>query len=63
MSLGDKQNDGGIAVRIYHKPWVTFIWLGTFVMFFGGCISLSDRRLRIGAPARRGRAKQAAGTA
>lgn len=63
MSLGDKQKDGGIAVRIYHKPWVTFIWLGTVVMFLGGFVSLTDRRLRIGAPARRGRAKQAASTA
>ena len=63
MSLGDKQKDGGIAVRIYHKPWVTFIWLGTVVMFIGGCISLSDRRLRIGAPARKGRAREAASKA
>ena len=63
MSLGDKQDDGGMAVRIYYKPWVTFIWLGTVVMFFGSCVSLSDRRLRIGAPARKGRAKAAASTA
>ncbi len=63
MSLGDKQDDGGMAVRIYYKPWVTFIWLGTVVMFFGGCVSLTDRRLRIGAPARKGRAKAAASTA
>ncbi|SNY92820.1 cytochrome c-type biogenesis protein CcmF [Cohaesibacter sp. ES.047] len=63
MSLGDQQTDGGIAVRIYYKPWVTFIWLGTIVMFIGGGISLSDRRLRIGAPARKGRAKEAAGNA
>ncbi|WP_319410588.1 heme lyase CcmF/NrfE family subunit [uncultured Cohaesibacter sp.] len=63
ISLGDAQNEDGIGVRIYYKPWVTFIWLGCVVMFIGGCFSLSDRRLRIGAPARKGRAKQAAGTA
>ncbi|WP_316859831.1 heme lyase CcmF/NrfE family subunit [uncultured Cohaesibacter sp.] len=63
MSLGEQQTNGGIAVRIYYKPWVTFIWLGCVVMFFGGCLSLSDRRLRIGAPARKGRARQAASTA
>ncbi len=63
VSLGDKQDDDGIGVRIYYKPWVTFIWLGCVVMFIGGCCSLSDRRLRIGAPARKGRAKEAAGTA
>ncbi len=63
MSLGDKQDNGAMAVRIYYKPWVTFIWLGSVVMFFGACFSLADRRLRIGAPARKGRAKQAASTA
>ena len=63
MSLGDQQEDGGIAVRIYHKPWVTFIWLGSIVMFIGGCFSIADRRLRVGAPARKGRSRHAAGTA
>nr|WP_321982441.1 heme lyase CcmF/NrfE family subunit [uncultured Cohaesibacter sp.] len=63
LSLGDAQENNGIGVRIYYKPWVTFIWLGCVVMFIGGCFSISDRRLRIGAPARKGRAKQAAGTA
>ncbi|MCT4654455.1 MAG: heme lyase CcmF/NrfE family subunit [Cohaesibacter sp.] len=63
MSLGDKQENGAMAVRIYYKPWVTLIWLGTVVMFFGATVSLMDRRLRIGAPARKGRATQAASTA
>ena len=63
ISLGDQQENGGVGVRIYYKPWVTFIWLGCLVMFIGGLFSLSDRRLRVGAPARKGRAKQAAGTA
>ena len=42
VSLGDKQDDDGIGVRIYYKPWVTFIWLGCVVMFIGGCFSLSE---------------------
>jgi cytochrome c-type biogenesis protein CcmF len=29
---------------------VLLIWLGAVVMFLGGALSLSDRRLRIGAP-------------
>jgi cytochrome c-type biogenesis protein CcmF len=37
-------------VRIYHKPLVLLIWLGCIVMVFGGGLSLSDRRLRVGAP-------------
>jgi cytochrome c-type biogenesis protein CcmF len=50
MSLGDTNADGSIAVRIYHKPLVLLIWLGCIVMVFGGGLSLSDRRLRVGAP-------------
>jgi cytochrome c-type biogenesis protein CcmF len=50
LSLGDLNDDGSIAVRLYHKPLVLLIWLGAVVMFFGGALSLSDRRLRIGAP-------------
>jgi cytochrome c-type biogenesis protein CcmF len=50
ISLGDVQNDGSVAVRIYHKPLVLLIWLGAIVMAFGGALSLSDRRLRVGAP-------------
>jgi cytochrome c-type biogenesis protein CcmF len=50
ISLGDATNDGGIAVRIYHKPLVLLIWFGPVLMAFGGLLSLSDRRLRVGAP-------------
>ncbi|ESR22815.1 heme lyase CcmF/NrfE family subunit [Lutibaculum baratangense] len=52
VSVGDRQQAGGRAVRVYHKPLVTLIWLGSLVMFLGGALSLSDRRLRIGAPTR-----------
>ena len=50
ISLGDIQPDGTIAVRIYHKPLVLLIWWGPVLMAFGGLLSLSDRRLRVGAP-------------
>jgi cytochrome c-type biogenesis protein CcmF len=50
ISLGDTTADGAIAVRIYHKPLVLLIWFGPVLMAFGGMLSLSDRRLRIGAP-------------
>jgi cytochrome c-type biogenesis protein CcmF len=50
VSLGDVSADGGIAVRIYHKPLVLLIWWGPVLMAFGGLLSLSDRRLRVGAP-------------
>ena len=50
ISLGDTNADGAIAVRIYHKPLVLLIWWGPVLMAFGGLLSLSDRRLRVGAP-------------
>src|SRR5262245_37490663 len=50
VSLGDQATDGSIAVRVYHKPLVLLIWIGALVMVFGGALSLSDRRLRVGAP-------------
>ncbi|HZR75734.1 heme lyase CcmF/NrfE family subunit [Bradyrhizobium sp.] len=50
ISLGDIGTDGSITVRIYHKPFVLFIWFGPVLMAFGGALSLSDRRLRVGAP-------------
>ncbi|MBJ6126178.1 heme lyase CcmF/NrfE family subunit [Microvirga splendida] len=50
-SIGDAQPDGSVGIRLYHKPLVLLIWIGSLVMAIGGGISLTDRRLRIGAPA------------
>jgi len=52
VSLGEVQADGSVGVRLYHKPLVLLIWIGALVMALGGGVSLTDRRLRIGAPAR-----------
>jgi len=54
--LGDQLKNGAYSVRVYFNPLVRLIWLGGLVMFFGGGVSLSDRRLRVGAP-KRARAK------
>jgi len=59
IALGDPESNGGLVVRIWWKSWVTFIWYGTVLMMIGGVLSLSDRRLRIGAP-NRARAKKPA---
>jgi cytochrome c-type biogenesis protein CcmF len=50
LSLGDPNPDGTIPVRLFFKPQVLMIWVGAIIMFFGGGLSLSDRRLRVGAP-------------
>ena len=48
--LGDPAADGGFAVRLYYNPLVLWIWGGAAIMALGGLVSLTDRRLRVGAP-------------
>jgi len=50
LSLGDTKEDGTAAIRLYYKPMVLLIWIGAVIMMLGGALSLSDRRLRVGAP-------------
>ncbi len=57
ISLGDAlEEEGAVPVRAEWKPAVLLIWIGPAIMALGGCISLSDRRLRVGI-ARRKQAK------
>ncbi len=48
VSLGDPLDDQGKAwaIRIYHKPFIRFIWLGALLMMAGGFLAASDRRYR-----------------
>ena len=54
VSLGepiDKDRpDAAWAVRVYHKPFVGWIWGGCLIMALGGFLAASDRRYRL--PAR-----------
>ncbi|MDH5555897.1 MAG: heme lyase CcmF/NrfE family subunit [Alphaproteobacteria bacterium] len=49
--LGDG-GDGVWVTRIYNNPLVPWMWMGSLIMVLGGALSLSDRRLRVGAPKR-----------
>jgi cytochrome c-type biogenesis protein CcmF len=51
--IGDPQAGGGWAVRSYYKPLANWIWGGAILMALGGCLSLSDRRYRVAAGARK----------
>ncbi|MBP6677695.1 MAG: heme lyase CcmF/NrfE family subunit [Paracoccus sp.] len=53
LVIGDEQQNGGWAVRSYIKPFANWIWLGCTLMALGGFVSLSDRRYRVAAGARR----------
>jgi cytochrome c-type biogenesis protein CcmF len=52
VAIGEPDPNGGWTIRAYYKPLVPWIWLGAVVMAFGGLVSLSDRRWRIGIAAR-----------
>ncbi len=51
--IGDQQADGGWTVRTYIKPFANWIWGGCLIMALGGVLSLSDRRFRVAAGARK----------
>jgi cytochrome c-type biogenesis protein CcmF len=48
VSLGEPVDSGAWGVRVYHKPFVDWIWGGCFLMALGGFLALSDRRYRLG---------------
>ncbi len=60
VNLAEANADGGYDARMYWKPLVTFIWLGALLMAYGGAISLSDRRLRMGLAVKSKRRSEAA---
>ncbi|HEY0197991.1 MAG TPA: heme lyase CcmF/NrfE family subunit [Rhodanobacter sp.] len=44
----DAQNiEGAWAVRLYHKPFIRWLWAGGLLMMLGGFIAAGDRRFRI----------------
>ncbi|WP_415184561.1 heme lyase CcmF/NrfE family subunit [Phaeovulum sp.] len=53
LVIGDAQQGGGYAVRTYIKPFANWIWAGLGLMALGGAFSLSDRRYRVAAGARK----------
>jgi cytochrome c-type biogenesis protein CcmF len=46
VSLGEPVSDGAWSVRVYRKPFVTWIWGGCIIMALGGFVALTDRRYR-----------------
>ena len=52
-ALGEPSGDPDEYVtRFFYQPLLPFLWYGVILMALGGFISLTDRRLRIGAPRR-----------
>jgi cytochrome c-type biogenesis protein CcmF len=53
LALGEGDAEAGWVIRAWHKPIVSWIWLGALVMALGGVVSLTDRRWRVGVAARK----------
>ncbi len=47
VALGEPLENGAWIVRLYHKPFVDWIWLGCILMALGGMLAVSDRRYRL----------------
>lgn len=47
VALGEQLDNGDWALRIYVKPFVTWIWAGAFILGFAGLLSISDKRYRM----------------
>jgi cytochrome c-type biogenesis protein CcmF len=47
VALGEPLQGGAWSVRVYHKPFVQWIWLGPLLMGLGGLTAVADRRYRM----------------
>ncbi len=47
IALGEPLDNGAWAVRVYIKPFVTWLWWGALIMAIGGVFSISDKRYRM----------------
>ena len=58
VALGEPVDKTAWSVRLHHKPFVNWIWLGCVLMALGGVLAVLDRRYRL-----KGRASSTAASA
>jgi len=61
VALGDPLSPTSWVVRLYYKPFVSWIWGGCLLMGIGGLLAAFDRRYRVRARAAAARAVAVAG--
>jgi cytochrome c-type biogenesis protein CcmF len=61
VALGEPIAPDTWIVRVYHKPFVNWIWGGCMLMALGGLLAATDRRYRVAVPERGLQAAQSAG--
>jgi cytochrome c-type biogenesis protein CcmF len=47
VAMGDELDNGAWTVRVFHKPFINWLWIGGVFMMLGGALAASDRRYRI----------------
>ena len=47
VSLGEPLPGGAWSVRLYHKPFIDWIWGGCLIMALGGILAMTYRRYRL----------------
>ena len=48
VALGENLGDQAWSLRLYHKPFVRWIWWGAVLMALGGLVAATDGRYRKG---------------
>jgi cytochrome c-type biogenesis protein CcmF len=61
VALGEAIGPKVWIVRLYYKPFISWIWSGCLLMAFGGLLAAIDRRYRVRARADAAQATRAAG--
>ena len=46
-AMGEELEGGAWTVRVFHKPFINWLWIGGLFMVLGGVFAASDRRYRI----------------
>ena len=46
VSMGEPVGDNAWTIRVYSKPFITWVWGGFIMMAIGGFLAVSDRRYR-----------------
>jgi cytochrome c-type biogenesis protein CcmF len=46
VAMGESLGEGAWAVRVQHKPFVRWLWLGGLLMTLGGLLAATDPRYR-----------------
>ena len=47
VALGEDLGNNAWSLRVYHKPFVRWLWLGALIMSIGALLAATDRRYRV----------------